>query len=56
MSASACPVQQAAKWLATNPINFKRPIHEQLVERFAITPQQATEAIREANLIRARAH
>jgi len=48
-------ITDAAIWLATTPRDVSRPIIQQLVERFGLTKQEAIEAIRAANLQRARA-
>ncbi|MBL0935528.1 MAG: hypothetical protein IBJ07_12360 [Rhizobiaceae bacterium] len=48
-------VQKAAKWLATTPDDEKpHPIIPHLRKSFDLTPLQAVEAIREAELIKAR--
>lgn len=49
-------VLEAARWLATGGSDRARPPVPQLRERFGLSPAEAVEAIREANLIRARAH
>ncbi len=50
-------IQKAAKWLAETP-ERQRPPHvlAHLQHEFGLTAAQAVAAIREANLIRARAH
>lgn len=49
-------IEQAAQWLATTPRHERpRPAAVELRERFGLKPAEAIEAIREANLIRARA-
>lgn len=49
-------VSAAAIWLATGNRDKKRPAVPQLKEQFGLSASQACEAIRQANLIRARAH
>jgi hypothetical protein len=50
-------VLDAAKWLATTP-SAKRPhpLVPHLQRAFGLSAKEAVEAIREANLIKARAH
>jgi hypothetical protein len=49
-------VSLAGQWLATTPRpNQGKNVISELRDRFGLTPVQACEAIREANLIRARA-
>lgn len=50
-------IHNAAKWLAETP-DRQRPPHvlAHLQHEFGLTAAQAVAAIREANLIRARAH
>lgn len=49
-------VAKAARWLATTPYDRRpRPLVPHLAEQFGLTPVEACEAIREANLIAARA-
>ncbi|WP_170990140.1 hypothetical protein [Aquamicrobium sp. LC103] len=49
-------IQKAARWLATTPDDRKpHPLMPYLRREFGLSPSQAVEAIREANLIRARA-
>lgn len=63
MSAAGCEREQpagssildAARWLATGGADKAKPIVPQL-KALGLTPVQAVEAIREAHLIRARAH
>lgn len=51
------PIQQAANWLATTPVDQRpSPLLPYLQKQFGLTAAQAVAAIREANLIRARAH
>ena len=47
-------LQEAAMWLATGGRDESRPAVPQLQKRFGLTAKQACEAIRNANLIRAR--
>lgn len=50
-------VVEAGRWLATAPEHEKpNPIIPALRQRFGLTMLEATEAVAEANLIRARAH
>lgn len=49
-------VRKAALWLATQEPKLGGPIVPALKERFKLTALEATHAIVEANLIRARAH
>jgi hypothetical protein len=50
-------ISAAARWIALTPDNRKpRPIVQYLQREFGLTPAQAAEALREAALIRARAH
>lgn len=50
-------VVQAGKWLAMCPEHEKpNPIIPALRQHFGLTMLEATEAVAEANLIRARAH
>ena len=49
-------VEEAARWLATGGSDKSRAPVPQLRERFGLSAGEAIEAIREANLIRARAH
>lgn len=50
-------VLKAARWLATTPESQRpHPIIPHLVKTFGITSGEAVVAIREANLIRARAN
>jgi len=48
------PVKSAALWLATGGADRSRSVVPQLREKFALTAKTAVEAIREADLIRAR--
>ncbi|PRD41374.1 hypothetical protein C5748_22065 [Phyllobacterium phragmitis] len=49
-------IEEAARWIATTPDHAKpRPIIRAIQERFGISAIEACYAIREANLIRARA-
>lgn len=49
-------IDEAARWLATSlPTERPGPVIVELRRRFGLTSLQATEACREANLIRARA-
>jgi hypothetical protein len=48
-------LDEAALWLATGGRDKGRPAVPQLIEKYGLTPSQACEAIRQANLIRARA-
>lgn len=48
-------LDEAARWLATGGRDKGRAVVPQLVERFGLTPAQACHAIREANLLKARA-
>lgn len=46
-------VDEAARWLATTPPHLRGgAVVPQLRKRFGLTPEQACEAIREANLRR----
>lgn len=49
------PIMDAARWLATGGADKAKPLVPQL-KALGLTPVQAVEAIREANLIRARSH
>ncbi len=49
------PVQAAAQWLATGGADKSRSPVPQLRERFGLCAKGACEAIREAQLMRARA-
>lgn len=49
-------VEEAAAWLTVTPREaIGGPVIPALRERFGLTPQEACEAVREANLRRARA-
>ncbi|SKA26452.1 hypothetical protein [Consotaella salsifontis] len=49
-------VTLAARWLATTPPDqHPRPIVPELRRRFGLNPVEACQALREANLIKARA-
>jgi hypothetical protein len=48
-------LDEAALWLATGGKDKGRAVVPQLVEKYGMTAAQACEAIRQANLIRARA-
>ncbi|MEW9837297.1 hypothetical protein [Mesorhizobium marinum] len=48
------PVKAAAQWLAFGGADKSRPVIPQLRSKFSLTTKSAVEAIREANLIRAR--
>ncbi|MEW9614277.1 hypothetical protein AB3G45_10665 [Shinella sp. S4-D37] len=49
-------IDEAARWLATSsPSERSGPVIPDLRQRFGLTALQATEACREATLIRARA-
>jgi hypothetical protein len=48
-------LDEAALWLATGGRDKGRPAVPQLIERYGLTAAQACEAIRQANLIKARA-
>jgi hypothetical protein len=48
-------LDEAALWLATGGRDKGRSAVPQLVERFGLTPLQDCQAIRQANLIKARA-
>lgn len=49
-------VLEAARWLATTPDNKRpHPIIPHLTKTYGVTAKEAADAIREANLIRARA-
>lgn len=49
-------VLEAARWLATTPDSKRpHPIIPHLRKTYGLSPKEAAEAIREANLIRARA-
>jgi hypothetical protein len=50
------PVSLAAKWLATGSADKSKAVVPQLKERFGLTALQAVEAMRESNLMLARAH
>lgn len=58
MSAAAdvSSVAAAASWLATGSADRSKPVVPQLKERFGLTALQAVQAMREANLVKARAH
>lgn len=47
-------VEQAARWYAVTPRHRSQPAVPLLRERFGLTPLQACEAIKMAQLIRAR--
>lgn len=48
-------IDEAAEWYATTPRrHLNRPIIPTLRERFGLSNQEAVQAVREANLIRAR--
>jgi hypothetical protein len=47
-------VEQAARWYAVTPRDIDQPAVPLLRERFGLTALQACEAIKEAQLIRAR--
>jgi hypothetical protein len=47
-------VDEAARWYATNPRDIYTPGVVVLRERFGLTPLQACEALKMAQLIRAR--
>ncbi len=49
-------IATAALWLATGGADRTRAITPQLQGKFSLTVLEAVQAIREANLIRARAH
>lgn len=49
------PILDAAQWLATGGADKAKAIVPQLRDRFNLSARDACEAIREANLIRARA-
>lgn len=50
-------IKQAARWLATTPeAQRPHPILPHLQKSFGLTAKEACDAIREANLIQARAH
>lgn len=50
-------VQNAARWLATTPrLQHPNPIIPYLQVTFSLTAKQSCDAIREANLMKARAH
>lgn len=53
--ASSAAIDEAALWLATERVR-PSPIVPALQRRFGLTPAEACAAIREADLIRARAH
>ena len=48
-------LDEASLWLATGGRDESRPAVPQLQKRFGLTAKQACDAIRNANLIRARA-
>ncbi|YBV97397.1 hypothetical protein M1D80_11075 [Phyllobacteriaceae bacterium JZ32] len=49
-------IEEAARWLAVTPDHQKpRPIIKAIQERFGLSALEATYAMREAQLIRARA-
>lgn len=51
------PIKQGALWLATTPeCQRPHPLVPYLQKQFGLTAGQAVAAIREANMIRARAH
>ena len=52
---TAIKLDEAALWLATGGRDKGRAVVPQLIERYGLTAAQACEAIRQANLIRARA-
>jgi hypothetical protein len=52
---STTKLDEAALWLVTGGRDNGRAAVPQLVERFGLTPKQACEAVRQANLIKARA-
>ncbi|QND50819.1 hypothetical protein HB779_02130 [Phyllobacterium sp. 628] len=47
-------VEQAARWYAVTPRDINQPVVPLLRERFGLSPLQACEAIKMAQLIRAR--
>lgn len=49
-------ILDAAQWLATGGADKTKAVVPQLRERFSLSAVDACEAIREANLIRARSH
>lgn len=57
MTDHSASVTKAAQWLATTPRHqHPQPIIPHLQREFGLSAKQACEAIREANLIKARAH
>jgi hypothetical protein len=48
-------ISEAARWLVVGDVDGKRAVIAQLRERFGLSAPDAVAAIREANLIRARA-
>lgn len=49
-------VEAAALWLATGGVDRTKAALPQLRRRFGLTAAEAVEAIRQSNLIKARAH
>lgn len=56
IAAKPSSIDAAASWLATGGLDRAKPVVPQLQREFGLTPAQACEAIREAALVRARAH
>lgn len=53
----AARILEAAQWLATTPQRHRpEPIIPYLQTTFGLTAKESCDALREANLIRARAH
>ncbi|MDX8438333.1 hypothetical protein [Mesorhizobium australafricanum] len=55
-TASTSEVEAAALWLATGGIDRTKAAVPQIRQRYGLTAAQAVEAIRRAQLIKARAH
>lgn len=55
-AADMSPVAAAASWLATGSADRSKPVVPQLRQRFGLTALQAVQAMREANLVKARVH
>lgn len=50
-------VEEAAKWLATTPEHKRpHPVIPYIRKEFGLSPKEACDACREANLIKVRAH
>lgn len=53
---SISDIDAAAQWLATGGADRTKAVVPQLRQRFGLTAAEAVAAIRESNLIQARAH